>query len=40
MKYKLIAIDEDTKIQLDNIKVHPRETYKQVINRLLVKVKQ
>ena len=32
---KNISISEDIKRQLDEIKVHPRETYNDVIKRLL-----
>ena len=34
-----IVIDEETKRELDKIKVHPRETYGDIIKRLLQKCK-
>ena len=30
-----IVIDEETKKELDKIKIHPRETYGDIIKRLL-----
>jgi len=32
---KLIGIEEETKNRLDILKEHPRETYEDVINRLI-----
>lgn len=32
-----IVIDEETKKELDKIKLHPRETYGDIIKRLLKK---
>lgn len=32
-----IVVDEETKKELDEIKIHPRETYGDIIKRLLQK---
>jgi nucleoside-diphosphate-sugar epimerase len=34
-KWSLIRVYRDTKKALDELKVHPRETYDQVIRRLI-----
>jgi len=39
MKPKIV-IDEETKKELDKIKTHPRETYGDIIKRLLPKRKK
>ena len=35
MVTKQIKIDEDIKKQMDNIKIHKRETYSDIIERLI-----
>jgi len=37
MKKTTIAVSEETKKKLDELKVHPREPYEDVINRLIDK---
>ena len=39
-KVTTIRVHEDTKKLLDEIKVHPRETYEDVIRRLIEKWKE
>ena len=34
---KLIGIEEKTKAQLDKLKEYPRETYDDIIKRLIIK---
>ena len=33
-----IAISRDTKVLLDKLKVHPRETYEDVVKRLIEQI--
>lgn len=40
MPYKTIAVSEETKKELNNLKIHRRETYEDVIKRLIEKCKQ
>jgi len=40
MTKKLIRISEETKKKLDDQKVHPRETYDDVVQRLLAIVEE
>ena len=35
-----IRVDEDVKKMLDSIKIHPRETYNDILKRLIEKVKK
>lgn len=35
-KYEMIGVSRELKDALDKIKIHPRETYAQVIERLIV----
>jgi hypothetical protein len=37
---KLIGITETQKKFLDTIKIHPRETYSQLLDRILVKIEE
>lgn len=39
-KISTIQISRNTKKKLDNIKIHPRETYEDIIIRLLKKAKE
>jgi len=40
MGYKTIALSEETKKELDRLKIHRRETYEDVIKRLVEEYKK
>jgi len=40
MPYKTIALHKETKKKLEKLKIHPRETYEDVIKRLIEQCKK
>ena len=32
---KMVGLEEETKFKLDKIKIHPRETYDDIVQRLI-----